>query len=133
MGALEQTGSQFNLSVMSNYFQPHGLNDARLPCPSPIMSLHKLISIELVITSIHLILCHRLLLLTSVFPNIRVYSSESVLDIMWLRYWSLSFSISTPNEYSGLISFRTDLLDFSAVQGTVRALPQHQSLKVQFS
>ena len=93
-------------------------------------SLIKLMSIESVMPSNHLILCHRpLLLLPSIFPRIRVFSSESVLLIRWPKYWSFSFSISPSNEYSGLISFRIDWLDLLAVQGTLKSLLQHHSLK----
>ena len=77
----------------------------------------------------HLILCHPLLFLPSIFPSIRVFSNESALRIRWPKYWSFSFSISTPNEYSGLISFRMDRLDLLAVQGTVKSLLQHHSSK----
>ena len=77
----------------------------------------------------HLILCHPLLLLPSVFPSIRVFSNESVLHIRWPEYWSFSFSISPSNEYSGLISFRMDWLDVLAVQGTLKSLLQHHSSK----
>ena len=77
----------------------------------------------------HIILCHLLLLLPSIFPSIRVFSNESVLHIRWPKYWSFSFSISPSNEYSGLISFRMDWLDFLAVQGTLKSLLQHRSLK----
>ena len=87
-------------------------------------SLLKLISIESVMPSNHLILCHPLLLLPSVFPNIRVFSNESVLPISWPNYWSFSFSISPSNEYSGLISFRMDWLDLLAVQWTLKSLLQ---------
>ena len=76
----------------------------------------------------HLILCHPLLLLPSIFPSIRVYSSESVLPIRWSKYWSFSFSIS-PSEHSGLISFRMDWFDLLAVQGTLKSLLQHHSSK----
>ena len=86
-------------------------------------------SIESVMPSNHLILCRPLLLLTSIFPSIRVFSSESVLRIRWPTYWSFIFSISTPNEYSGLISFRIDWLDLLAVQGTRKSLLQHNNLK----
>ena len=79
--------------------------------------------------SSHLILCHPLLLLPSIFPGIRVFSNESVLHIRWPRYWSFSFSISSSNEYSGLISFRMDWLDLLSVQGTLKSLLQHHSLK----
>ena len=92
-------------------------------------SLLKLISIELVMPSNRLILCHPLLLLASIFPSIRVFSNESVLWIRWPEYWSFSFSISPSNEYSGLISFRKDWLDLLAVQGTLKNLLQHHILK----
>ena len=75
----------------------------------------------------HLTLCHPLLLPTSIFPSIRVFSNESVLHIRWPKYWSFSFSISPSNEYSGLISFRTDWLDLLAVQGTLKSLQHHSS------
>ena len=91
--------------------------------------LLKLMSIESMMPSNHLILCHPLLLLPSIFPRIRVFSNESVLRIRWPKYWSFSFSISPSNEYSGLISFRIDWLDLLAVQGTVKSLLQHHSLK----
>ena len=80
----------------------------------------------------HLILCRPLLLLPSIFPNIRVFSNESVLRIMWLKYWSFSFSISPSNEYSGLISFRMDWLDLLAVLGTLKSLLKHHSSKASF-
>ena len=83
-------------------------------------SLLKLMSIESVMSSNHLILCHPLLLPPSIFPSIRVFSNESVLHIRWPEYWSFSFRISPSNEYSGLISFRTDWLDLLAVQGLTR-------------
>ena len=89
----------------------------------------KLMSIELVMPSNHLILCPPLLLLPSIFPSIRVFSNESVLCIRWPKYWSFSFSISPSNEYSGLISFRMDWLDVLAVQGTLKCLLQHHSSK----
>ena len=80
-------------------------------------------------TSNHLILCHSLFLLPSIFPNIRVSSNESALHIRWPKYWSFSFSISPSNEHSGLISFRMDWLDLLAVQGTLKSLLQHHSSK----
>ena len=89
-------------------------------------SLFKLMSIESVMPSNHLVLCHSLLLSPSIFPSIRVFSNETVLPIMWPKYWSFSFSISPSNEYSGLISFRMDWLDLLAVQGTLKSLLQHQ-------
>ena len=92
-------------------------------------SLLKLMSTESVIPSNHLILCHCLLLLPSIFPSTRVFSSESVLCIRWPKYWSFSFSISPSNEYSELISFRMDRLDLLAVQGTLKSLLQHHSSK----
>ena len=90
-------------------------------------SLLKLMSIKLVILSSHLILCHPLLLLPSIFPSIRVFSNESALHIRWPKYWS--FSISPSNEYSGLISFRMDWFDLLAVRGTLKVLLQHHSSK----
>ena len=83
----------------------------------------------LVMPSNHLILCRHLFLLPSIFPSIRVFSSESVLYIRWPKYWSFSFGISPSNEYSGLISFRMDWLDLLAVQGTLKSLLQHHSSK----
>ena len=91
--------------------------------------LLKLMSMESVMPSNHLILCHTLPLPSSVFPNIRAFSNESVLHIMWPKYWSFSFSISPSNEYSGLISIRKDWLDLFAVQGTLKSLLQHHSSK----
>ena len=92
-------------------------------------SLLKLMSTELVMPSNHLILCRPLLLLLSIFPSIRVFSSDSVLHIRWPKYWSFSFNISPSNEYSGLISFRMDCLDLLAVQGTLKSLLQYHSSK----
>jgi len=92
-------------------------------------SLPKLMSIEVVIPSSHLILCHPLLLLPSIPPSIRVFSNESALHIRWPKYWSFSFNISPSNEHPGLISFRMDWLDLLAVQGTLKSLLQHHSSK----
>ena len=92
-------------------------------------SLLKLMSIELVMASNHLILCHPLLFLPSVFPSIRVFSNESALHIRWPKYWSFNFSISPSDGYSGLISFRIDNLGLLAVQGTLKGLLQHHSSK----
>ena len=92
-------------------------------------SLLKFMSIESVMPSDHFILCHPLLLLPSIFPSIRVFSSESVLRIRWTEYWSFSFSISPSNKYSGQISFRMDCLDLLAVQGALKSLLQHYSSK----
>ena len=100
---------QFSHSVMSNSLPPHGLQHARPPCPfTNSQSLLKLTSTESVMPSNPLILCRPLLLPYSIFPCIRVFSSESVLHIRWPKYWSFSFSISPSKEYSGLISFRID-------------------------
>ena len=90
-------------------------------------SLLILMSIELVMPSNHLILCHPLLLPPSIFPSMRVFSNESILCIRWPKYWSFSFSISPSNEHSGLIFFRIDWLDLLAVQGTLKSLLQHHS------
>ena len=119
---------QFSRSVLSDSLRPHGLQHTRPPCPSPTPSLLKLMSIESVMPSNHLILCHSLLLLPSVFPSIRVFSKESVLHIRWPKYWSFSLNISPSNECSGLISFRMDWLDL-ADQGTLKGLLQHHSSK----
>ena len=92
-------------------------------------SLCKLMSIESVMPSNHLILCHPLLLLPSIFPSIRVFSNESALPISLPKYWSFSFNISPSNEHTGLISFRMDCLDLFAVQGALKSLLQHHSSK----
>ena len=92
-------------------------------------SLPKLMSIESVMPSNHLILCHPLLLLPSIFSNIRVFSNESALRLRWPKYGNFSFNISPSNEYPGLISFRMDWLDLLAVQGTLKSLLQHHSSK----
>ena len=92
-------------------------------------SLLKLMSIELVMPSNYLILCRPLLLLPSIFPSIRIFSNEPVLHIRWPKYWSFSFSISLSNEYSGLISFSIDWLDFLSLQGTLKSPFQHHSSK----
>ena len=93
------------------------------------LNLLKLMSIEWMMPSNHLILCCLLLLLPSIFPSIRVFSNELALRIRWPKYWGFSFSISPSNEYSGLISFRIDWFDLLAVQGTLKSLPQHHSSK----
>ena len=100
-----------------------------LPVHHQLRSLLKLMSIESVMLSSHLILCHPLLLLPSIFPSIRVFSSESVLHIRWPKYWSFTFSISPSNGYSGLVSFRIDWLDLLAVEETLKSLLQHHSSK----
>ena len=93
-------------------------------------SLLKLMSIESVMPSNHFILCHPLLLLPSIFPNIKVLSSELALHIRWPKYWKFSSSVSPSNEYSGLISFKVDRFDLLAVKGTLKSLLQHHSVKV---
>ena len=120
---------QFSHSFVSNSLQPHGLQCARLPCPSPTPRVYSNSCLESVMSSNHLILCHPLLLLASIFPSFGVFSNESVLHIRWSKYWSFSFSIIPFNEYSGLISFRMDWLDLIAVQGTLKSLLQHRSSK----
>ena len=115
---------------MPDSLGPHGLQHGQDSLSiTNSQSLLKLMSIDSVMPSNHLILCHPLLLLPSVFPSIRVFSSESVLPIRWPKYWSFSFSISPSNEYSGLISFKLDWLDLLAVQGTLKSLLQHHSSK----
>ena len=119
---------QFSCSVVSNPLQSLRLQHARLPCHqlSELAQTH----VHWVGDAIHhLILCHPLLLPPSIFPSIRVFSSESVLHIRWPKYWSFSFSISPSNEYSGLICFRMVWLDLLAVQGTLKSLLQHCSSK----
>ena len=118
---------QFSRSVVSNSLRLHGLQHARLSITNS-WSLRRLTSIELVMPSNHLILCHSLLLPPSVFPIIRVFSNESV-HIRWPDYWSFSVSISPSNECSGLISFRMNWLDLLAVQRTLKSLFQHHNSK----
>ncbi|CAM9364786.1 unnamed protein product [Rangifer tarandus platyrhynchus] len=110
---------------MSNSLQPHELQHAVLPS----LSLLRLMSTELLMLPSHLILCHPLLFLPSIFPSIRVFSNELALRIRWPEDWRFSFSTSPSKEYSGLISFRSDWFDLLAVQGTLRSLLQHHSLK----
>ena len=100
-----------------------------LDCITNSQSLLKLMSIESVMLSKHLILCYPLFLLPSIFPSIKVFSNESVLHIRWPKHWSFSFSISPSNEYSGLISFSIDWFDFPAVQGTLKSLLPYHSLE----
>ena len=116
----------FSLSIVSDSLQPHGLQLTVLSFTIS-RSLLILTSTESVMPSNRLVLCHPPLLLPSVFPSLRVFSSESLLYIRWPKYWSFSFSISLSNEYSGLISFRMDQLDVLAVQGTLKSLLQHHS------
>ena len=121
--------SQFSCSVVSNSATTWTASCQASLSITNSQSLLKLMSIELVMPSNHLLLCHPLLLLPSVFPSIRVFSNESVLCIRWPKYWSFSFSISPSNEYSGLISFRIDWLDLLAVQETLKSILQHHSGK----
>ena len=121
---------QFSHSVVSDSLQPHGLQHARPPCSiTNSQSVFKLISIESVMTSNHLILCCPLIFSPSMFPKIRVFSNESVLCIRWSNYWTFSFSISPSNERPGLISFKIDWLELLAVPGTLKSLLQHHSSK----
>ena len=122
---------QFSCSVMPNSLWPIdcAAHQTSLSITNS-WSLLKPMSIDSVMPSNHLILCHPLLLLPSVFPGIRVFSNESVLCIRWLKHWSFSFNISPCNKYSGLISFRIDWFDLLAVQGTLKSLLQHHSSKV---
>ena len=113
----------FNCSVLSNSLWPHGLKHTRIPSTFS-QSLLRLMSIESVMPSNHLILCYHLLLLPSIFPSFRVFSIKSALCIRWPEYWS--FSIYPFNEYLALISFRIDWFDRLAVQGTLKSLFQHQ-------
>ena len=115
---------------MSHSLWLHGLQHHQASLfISNSQSLHKLMSIEFVMPSHHLILCCLLFLLPSIFISIRVFSNHSVLQIRWPKYWSFSFSISPSNEYLGLISFKIDWLDCLAVQGTLKSLVQHHSSK----
>ena len=119
---------QFSHSVMSDSLWPHGQRQASLSFTIS-QSLFKVMSTKLVMPSNHLILCRPPLFLPSIFPSIRIFSNESVLHIRWPKYWSFSFSISPPNEYSGLISFRMDWLNLLVVQGTLKTPLQHHSSK----
>ena len=100
------------------------------PVRHHLLEFAQTLLIEPVMLSNHLIVCYPLLLLSSVFPRIRVFSNESALCIMWPKYWNFSFNIISSNEYSGLISFSTDWFDLLAVQGTLNSLLQHHSSKV---
>ena len=120
---------QFNHSVVSSFLRPSGLQHASPPCPLPTPGAYSNSCplsqwCQPTISS-----CHPLLLPPSVFPSVRVFSSESVLRIRWPKYWSFSFNISPSNEYSGLISFRIDWWDLCAVQGALKILLQHHSSK----
>ena len=116
-------------SVMSNSVTPWTAACQTSLFITNSQTLLKLMSIKSVMPSNHLILCCPLLLLPSIFPSIRVFFKESVLHLRWPKYWSFSFRISLPNEYSGLISFTIDWFDLFAVQGTLKSLLQHHSSK----
>ena len=116
---------QFSCSMVFNSLQPHGLQHARPPCPSPTLRAFSNSSSSS--WWCHLIFCRPLLLLPSIFPSIRVFSNESVLRIRWPEYWSFSFNISPSNEYLELIYFRMGWFDLLAVQGTLKSLIQHYS------
>ena len=121
---------QFSCSVVSDSLRPHGLQHASLSCPSPMPGAYSnSCPLRQLCPFNHLILCHPLLLPPSIFPSIRVFSSELGLHIRWPKYWSFSFSISPSTEYSGLISFRMDWLDLLAVQGSLKSPLQHHSSK----
>ena len=136
LSGILQESVQFSHSFMSNSLQPHGLQHARLPCPSPTPGVHPNscpLSQWCHPTISSSVICRLLLLLPSTFPRIRVFSNESVLHTRWPKYWSFSFSISPSKEHPGLISllisFRMDRLDVLAVQGTLKSLLQHHSSK----
>ena len=120
---------QFNCSVVSDSATPWTTAHQASLSITNSQSLLKLVSIESVMPSNHLILSCTLCLLPSIFPSIRIFSNESALHIRWPKYWSFSFSISPSNEYSELISFRMNWLDHPAVQGTLKRLLQHHSSK----
>ena len=124
---------QFSHSVLSDSLRPHGLQHARLQSTSMSVtnsqSLLKLMTIELVMPSSHIILCRPLLLVPSIFSSMRVFSYESVLSIRWPKYYSIRFSISPSKEHPGQISFRMDWLYLPVVQGTFKSLLQHHSSK----
>ena len=131
LGSYELSSVQFSPSVLSSCPTLCDPMDCSTPdfLVTNSQSLLKLMSIELVMSSNHLILCHPLLLPPSIFPSIRVFSNESALHIKWPKYWSFSFSISPSSEYSGLISFRIDWFDLLAAQGTLKSLLQYHSSK----
>ena len=127
----QRTNPQFSSVAQScpTLWDPMNRSTLGLPVHHQLQSLLKLMSIESVMPSSHLILCRCLLLLPPIPPNIRVFSSESTLCMRWPKYWSFSFSISPSNEHPGLISFMRDWLDLLAVQGTLKSLLQHHSSK----
>ena len=118
---------QFSRSIISDSCNPMDCSTPGFSVHQQLLELAQLTLVELVMPSNHLILCCPLLFLPSIFPSIKVFSNESALYIRWLKYWSFSFSPS--NEYSGLISFRIDLFDLLAVQGTLKSLLQHHGSK----
>ena len=121
---------QLSRSVVSDSLRPHELQHTRLPCPSPTPAVHpNPCPLSSVMPSNHFILCCPLLLLPSIFPSIRVFSSESALRIRWPKYWSFRFNVGPSSEHPWLISFRMDWLDLLAVQGTFKSLLQHHSSK----
>ena len=120
---------QFSCSVVSDSLHPLNHSTPALPVITNSRSSLKLMSIELVMPSNHLILCCPLLLLSLIFSSISVFTIESALHITWPKYWSFRFNISPSNEHPGLISFRIDWLDLLAVQGTLKSLLQHHSSK----
>ena len=124
----EYTSVHFRRSVVSDSATPTAAHQASLPIANS-QSLLIFMSVESVMPSNHLIFCHPLLLPLSIFPSIRIFSSESALHIRWPKYWSFSFNIDPSNEHPGLTSFRMDWLDFLAVQGTLKSLLQHHSSK----
>ena len=129
MGGLGQCSSVQPLSCVRLFVIPWTTAHQASLSITNSQSLPKLMSIESVMPSSHLILCRPLLLLPSIFLSIRVFSNESALCIRWPSYWSFNFNISPSNEYPGLISFRMDWLDLLAVQGTLKSLLQHHSSK----
>ena len=131
-GSFDQPSQVSSVTQSCLTLRPHELQHDRPPCPSrtpKVWSLRKLMSIELVMPSDHLILCHPLLLLPPIPPSIRAILNESALRIRWPKYWSFSFSISPSNEHPGLVSFRMGCLDLLEVQWTLKSLLQHHSSK----
>ena len=135
---LEETGKEYQFSSIQSLSRVQLFETPWTAAHQASLSITnswsppKLVSIESVMPSNHLILCRPLLLLPSMFPSIRVFSNESALCIRWPKYWSFSFSISPSNEQPGLISFRMDWLDLLTVQGTLKSLLQHHSSKASF-
>ena len=128
----EFSSVQFSCSIMTNFVTPWTAAHQASQSVTNTRTLQKLISIELVMPSNHFILCRPVFLLPSIFPSIRVFSHESALHIRWPKYWTFSFNITPSNEYSGLISFRMDWLDFLVVQGTLKSSPTPQFKSINF-